>query len=264
MHSGVTGGELGRRPRQRRHHVGGRPRPGRRWAGARRRRTRTTRHPDVVAALVDGDQDRHHPRRTGIGGQVLMGAEPGPAGLLVVDLVLEAHHRRHRAPWPPPAPAGPPARRWRNRGGRPTRSRSGRWRRPSRCARRTGPNGGSRPATPRPRWPRLAAPRARRRRRPTAGSATPPSRAALGAAPGPRPRLARSTGDPVGQGGHGAARHLGGVVGTAQLDGVTRRRATTKNGLDLVGGERLRPGRPGCGCSRRRAATGTTASVVTR
>ena len=56
-------------------------------------------------ALVHGDEDRHHPRHSGIGGQVLVGAETRAAGLLVIDLVLEVDHVLARAPPQPRPPA---------------------------------------------------------------------------------------------------------------------------------------------------------------
>jgi hypothetical protein len=44
-------------------------------------------------ARVDRDEDRHHARHAGICDAILVRTKAGPAGLLVVDLVLERDHR---------------------------------------------------------------------------------------------------------------------------------------------------------------------------
>ena len=81
-----------------------------------------------------------------------MGAEPRATGLLVVDLVLEVDDARHRAPTPPRRPAGPVDQPGEAgvAGRHVLGPADGLARRA--CARRTGPSGGSPPATPRPRW----------------------------------------------------------------------------------------------------------------
>ncbi len=243
----VARGELGRRPRQRRHDVGGDDAA----AVGGKELVYVGGEPQTPrrrAALVDGNQDRHHPRRTGIRGQVLMGAESGPSGLLVVDLVLESHHvdtegaGRHpgqRAPGQA-VEAGVAGRHVLGPADGITRRRALGVLTPAVAPRRPCLDRGG---------PGLQGLEVVSARALTAGSVTPTSRRH-------RPRHLRQHRDPVVQGWYGTAGDLGGIIGTAELDRVPRHSQTRGTSRP----RRVRAvhlGRRGSGCSRWTAGTGT-------
>ena len=110
----------------------------RRSGGDRSTPSAIQRQPDRSCTRRSANEDRDHLGRPGISRQILVRAEAGASGLLVVDLVLEVddldaeNRRRELAEWLPRRARGSPR-------GTPRRSRCGRSPRRSASALRSGP-----------------------------------------------------------------------------------------------------------------------------